>query len=246
MKLVILSDTHTKHAKLTIPECDILIHCGDFTFYGDYWEVQRFTWWLEKQPAKHKIVVAGNHEQTFDHTHPKYSPKARAILARHLDDSIHYLENKEIVIEGIKFYGTPWTPWFYDWGFNGIIDQNLPFKRGTSLSEVYSQIPEDVKVLICHGPAYDILDKSLDGDRCGSVEMRKLTSERLIELNLYLCGHIHEARGMEVNDGHITFVNASSLGRDYETIHPPVVIHLDENGWVESVEGIEKECDDSI
>ncbi len=242
MKIVVISDTHTKHKRLTIPECDVLIHCGDFTYYGKYWEVRKFCWWFEKQPGKHKIVVAGNHEQTFDYTHPQYNPAAKAILSRHVDDNIYYLEDKELIIDGIKFYGTPWTPWFFDWGFNGIIDRELPYTRGdvTSLSEIYAKIPEDVQVLICHGPPYDILDQSFtDDERCGSVEMRKLTSEKLSQLRLYLCGHIHEARGVEVADGGVTFVNASSLGRDYKTISPPVVIQLDENGWVESIEGIE-------
>lgn len=239
MKLVVTSDTHTKHKKLTIPECDVLVHCGDFTWDGKFWEVQRFCWWLQKQPATHKIVIAGNHELTFDHNCIRYNPKARAILSRHIDDSIHYLEDSSITIDGIKFYGTPWTPWFCDWAFNGITDANLAFYRGVSLTERYSQIPEDVQVLICHGPPYDILDKTLCRDqdnRRGSVEMRKLTSEKLTQLQLYLCGHIHEARGMKITDGGVTFINASTLDRSYEIVRPPVVIHLDENGRVQNVE----------
>lgn len=240
MKVVVISDTHTKHKRLTIPECDVLIHCGDFTWDGRYWHVWKFVHWLEKQPAKHKVVIAGNHELTFDHNGKGYNPKARALLSRHPDENIHYLEDSSVTIDGIKFYGTPWTPWFFDWAFNGITDQNLAFYRGVSLSERYSCIPEDVQVLICHGPAYDLCDLSERGDnRTGSVEMRKLTSEKLTQLRLYLCGHIHEARGMEVADGGVTFVNASSLARDYETISPPVVIQLDDNGWVESVQGLE-------
>jgi Icc-related predicted phosphoesterase len=239
MKIVVISDTHTKHKKLTIPECDVLVHCGDFTWDGKFWDVWRFVHWLEKQPARHKVVIAGNHEETLDHNHSKYHPRTRGLLSKSTDDSIHYLEDSGIEIDGIKFYGTPWTPWFYDWGFNGITDENLAFYRGVSLSERYSQIPEDVQVLICHGPPYDILDRTLSLDRDnrkGSVEMRKLTSKKLTRLGLYLCGHIHEARGMEIADGGVTFINASTLDRGYEIVRPPVVIHLDENGWVQNVE----------
>jgi Icc-related predicted phosphoesterase len=244
MKIVVISDTHTKHSKLTIPECDVLVHCGDFTYQGKYWKVKSFYSWLREQPAKHKVVIAGNHEETFDRNHPKYNPACKAILADCPDENIHYLENQALVIEGIRFYGTPWTPAFYDWAFNGVTDADLPFTRSgvVSLSEMYNKIPEDTQVLICHGPPYDILDRSERGDeRTGSVEMRKLTSEKLIQLRLYLCGHIHEARGMEVADGGVTFVNASSLGRDYQTISQPIIVTLDEYGSVESVEGLEEE-----
>ena len=244
MKLVVISDTHTKHSKLTIPECDVLVHCGDFTFQGKYWEVKPFYDWLCKQPATHKIVIAGNHEETFDRGHEKYNPACKAMIADAYDKSIHYLEDAEIVIDGIKFYGTPWTPRFYDWAFNGITDADLPYTRSgvTSLTEVYNRIPDDVQVLIAHGPPYDICDMSENGDeRTGSIEMRRMTREKLALLRLYLCGHIHEARGMEVLDGGITYINASNLGRDYKTISDPIIVHLDENGWVESVEGLEKE-----
>lgn len=239
MKIVVISDTHTKHKRLTIPECDVLVHCGDFTWDGKFWDVWRFVHWLEKQPARHKVVIAGNHDLTLDHNGSKYNPRTRGLLSKCMDNSIHYLEDSGIEIDGIKFYGTPWTPWFYDWGFNGIIDANLAFYRGVSLTERYSLIPEDVQVLICHGPPYDILDKTLcrdQDDRRGSVEMRKLTSEKLTQLGLYLCGHIHEARGMEMADGGVTFINASTLDRSYEIVRPPMVIHLDENGWVQNVE----------
>jgi predicted phosphodiesterase len=31
MKICFLSDTHCRHNELIIPECDIIIHCGDCT-----------------------------------------------------------------------------------------------------------------------------------------------------------------------------------------------------------------------
>jgi Icc-related predicted phosphoesterase len=242
VKICVISDTHTKEKKLTIPECDILIHCGDFTWDGKYWDVKRFYWWLQKQPATYKVIIAGNHEITFDKNHSKYNPSCRALLAGCPDEDIYYLENSGIELFNLKIYGTPYTPEFYGWGFNGIVDRDLPFKRGTSLSEMHAQIPEDVQVLICHGPPYDILDVSeREDERTGSVEMRKLTHEKLMQLRLYLCGHIHEARGILVADGGVTFINAATLARDYTTIRPPVIVTLDEDGFVESVEGLEND-----
>ena len=50
----------------TIPEGDVLIHAGDFTRCGHLQEVKEFNTWLGTLPHKHKIVIAGNHELSFD------------------------------------------------------------------------------------------------------------------------------------------------------------------------------------
>ena len=36
VRVVVISDTHTSHRQLVLPDGDILIHCGDFTFYGPF------------------------------------------------------------------------------------------------------------------------------------------------------------------------------------------------------------------
>ena len=50
----------------TIPDGDVLIHAGDFTRCGHLQEVKEFNTWLGTLPHKHKIVIAGNHELSFD------------------------------------------------------------------------------------------------------------------------------------------------------------------------------------
>lgn len=245
MKIVAISDTHTRHDFIQIPECDVLVHAGDFSFNGKFFEVRDFLAWLQKQPAKHKVVIAGNHEETFDGSKlgGKFNPHCRNMLAECGDETIHYLENSSVTIDGIKFYGTPWTPFFYDWAFNGLEGSDAPFRFGTypNLSDVYGEIPEDTNVLVCHGPPYGMVDRAYRGDdRCGSMEMRKiLESNKLMQLQLYLCGHIHEARGHEIGFGNVHVCNVSSLGRDYKTAKPAVVIDLDEDGFVDSIQGYE-------
>jgi len=68
IRFVCISDTHslTSHLKRTIPEGDVLIHAGDFTRCGHLQEVKEFNTWLGTLPHKHKIVIAGNHELSFD------------------------------------------------------------------------------------------------------------------------------------------------------------------------------------
>lgn len=43
-----------------------MIHAGDFTRCGHLQEVKDFNNWLGTLPHKHKIVIAGNHELSFD------------------------------------------------------------------------------------------------------------------------------------------------------------------------------------
>lgn len=245
MRIVAISDTHTKHSLLTIPECDVLIHAGDFSFDGDFFEVLPFAEWLKRQPAKRKIVIAGNHEITFDLNHRKYNPSVKDMIARCLDDdSITYLENSFVDIEGVRFYGTPWTPWFYDWAFNGWPPSKDNAKRlgiditedgGPSIREIYEQINRKTQVLICHGPPNGVCDRAQD-DRCGSEDLLNII-KATPAIKLVICGHIHEARGQGmIGDTHVC--NVSSLGRDYKTPQPPVVIELDErSGEVLYIEG---------
>ena len=55
----------------SIPEGDVLLHTGDFTMRGDEQEVINFNQWLGTLYHKHKIVIAGNHELSFDPDFPK-------------------------------------------------------------------------------------------------------------------------------------------------------------------------------
>lgn len=74
VRIVCMSDTHslTPYLKFEIPDGDIFIHAGDFTKCGKLDEVTDFNTWLGTLPHKHKIVIAGNHELSFDgtFTHP--------------------------------------------------------------------------------------------------------------------------------------------------------------------------------
>ena len=67
VRFVIVSDTHSKHSQLVLPEGDVLLHTGDFTKLGTLKEVKKFSNWLGRQGGfKFRVVIAGNHEYTFD------------------------------------------------------------------------------------------------------------------------------------------------------------------------------------
>jgi Icc-related predicted phosphoesterase len=230
MRIVACSDTHTKHGRITIPECDVLIHAGDFSWKGTWGETIDFVFWLRKQEqAKHIIVIAGNHELTLDRYHRKFDPSIRDLVAKDPFDRITYLENQSVTIDGVKFYGTPWTPWFHDWAFNGIDSGTVPFTNNPRLVDIYGRIDDDTDVLICHGPAYGCADRGGDGnddERLGSNDLLRRT-QQLKKLKLTICGHIHEARGFVELEKKL-YANVATLDRDYETTRPPVVFEVNE------------------
>jgi len=233
MKIVAISDTHCSHEALTIPPCDVLIHAGDSTWQGRFFEVRDFLYWMERQPATHKIVIAGNHELTLDQSHVKYNPTIREMLLGTCKDSIHYLENASVVIDGVKFYGTPWTPWFHSWAFNGIDDGVPPYTNNPYLRDIFGKVDDDTNVLICHGPCYGLVDEGGHGnadERLGSVALLR-KSQSLKQVRLIVGGHIHEARGVKMSEDKM-YANVASLDRDYKTIRPPMIFNLDENGKV--------------
>lgn len=214
MKIVCISDTHGIHDKLKIPECDILIHAGDITPNGKYWDCVRFAkWFRDQNQAKHKIFIAGNHDFLFQN---KSSPLHRDFFYKDLDSSITYLQDSSVTINSFKIYGTPWTPEFFNWAFMK--------ERGKDIAEVWKKIPFDTNILIVHGPPYGILDKTAAEDHVGCFDLLARINE-LPNLQLCIFGHIHEDYGSMKQYG-ITFVNASSLNEHYKFTNTPIIIDL--------------------
>jgi len=209
MKIVCISDTHGKHEKIKdIPSGDVLVHAGDITPFGQIEIVGGFNEWLGRLPHKHKIVIAGNHDRSFENYN--------RFISKEMITNATYLEDSEVIIEGIKFYGSPWQPEFCNWAFN------LP--RGKLLAEKWSMIPDDVNVLITHSPPSGILDLTEDGVSCGCEDLLNRIKE-LTKLKCHIFGHIHEDHGTKEEFG-IKFINASSCDFYYQPINKPIVFNI--------------------
>lgn len=204
LRLVVLSDTHGLHDRLEVPPGDILIHAGDLSRRGDLHEVRAFDAWLARLEHRHKLVIAGNHDFCFE----RQPEAARAALGH-----ARYLEDEAVEIEGIRFYGSPWQPWFYDWAFN--------LQRGADIRAKWQQIPDNTDVLITHGPPVGQGDANAHGDAVGCADL--LERVRQVQPRYHLFGHIHEAYGT-TSDGTTTFVNASTCNLGYRPVQPPVVL----------------------
>lgn len=209
-KIVCLSDTHNRHEQIVVPDGDILIHAGDATIRGTLDEVVFFNEWFANLPHERKIFVAGNHDWLFE-TNNRY---ARTLL----DASIYYLQDSSVEIAGLKFYGSPWQPRFFDWAFN--------LMRGAELAEKWKLIPDDTDVLITHGPPNGILDEVQQRyfiENTGCEELRKRVE--IIKPKLHIFGHIHCGYG-RVEKFDVQFINASNCDENYQPTNQPIVIDL--------------------
>ena len=86
------------------------------------------------------------------------------------------------------------------------------------LELLWETIPEDVDILITHGPPKSILDFSLhQRENCGS----KSLLNKVLELRpkYHIFGHIHESRGTLTN--YTTFINCSQVNHRFQTAHKP-------------------------
>lgn len=215
MKIVLLSDTHGQHRKLEVPAGDVLVHAGDICqsmgFSGrmrdlrNEEEIRDFNDWLGTLPHKHKVVIAGNHDFLF---------QRKKWEARGLITNATYLEDSSCMIEGVRFYGSPWQPAMGWWAFNEYREK---------LADRWSSIPDDTGVLITHGPPNGICDLAGGIENAGCEAL--LSRVREVRPLLHVFGHIHEGRGVHTEGGTF-FYNAALVDNRYHIAHAPIVHDL--------------------
>ncbi len=206
VRIVAISDTHGQHRALALPPGDILVHAGDLTTRGRLSELDDLNAWFATLPFVHIIYIAGNHDWCFQ--------KDRAAAVRRLSHAI-YLEDSGCTLRGLRFYGSPWQPEFFNWAFN------LP--RGAALAAKWAEIPPQTDVLLTHGPPRGYGDRTVRGDSAGCADLTAATARSAPRLHVF--GHIHEGYGQwQLPETHL--VNASSCTVDYAPTNPPVVVDL--------------------
>eukprot|EP00128_Syssomonas_multiformis_P009588 Colp12_sorted_trinity150504_noHs@30605 len=223
IRFVCISDTHTKTDQLRVPDGDVLLHAGDFTQEGKQKDVEAFNEWLGKLPHKHKIVIAGNHDISFDegaypnlwrrfgHKTMADPKKLKASLT-----NCTYLEDSGCIVEGYRIWGSPWQPEFFSWGFN------LP--RGEQLKQKWDLIPNNTDILLTHSPPMGYCDLTDTQERTGCLDLLEAVQNRIKPL-YHIFGHIHEAYGMTTN-GQTVFINAATCTLGYKPINMPIIFDL--------------------
>lgn len=204
------------HKQVSIPDGDVLVHCGDFTWKGRPQEIQSFNDWLGTLPFKKSniLVCAGNHDMMLEDD----PERAEAMLT-----NCTYLKDSGTTIDGISFYGSPWQPVFHNWAFN--------LERGSEeMKAVWAKIPTGVDVLITHAPPNGVMDlcsDHLDRTKLVNVGCKILRDEvfNRVKPKVHCFGHIHSGYGQLSND-QTTFINASILNDNYTIANKAICIEV--------------------
>lgn len=117
-----------------------------------------------------------------------------------------YLENESAVVQGIKVWGSPMTPTFFNWAY---------MAGDHDLASYWEKIPDDVEIVITHGPPYGIQDRVLRpfgrDPHVGSQTLRnRLIYGNFPNLRAVIFGHIHEGYGSQIVDD-VLYINASHV-----------------------------------
>ncbi len=221
MKIVAISDLHG-HLP-SVPECDLLLLAGDLCpatdhrcSFQQHWLDTYFRWWMKDQPAKQIIGIAGNHDFVFQDK-PDWVPKSLPWV---------YLEDSGTEYEGLKVWGSPWQPIFFDWAFN---------LKEEELEKKWAKIPEGTDIVVLHGPPRGygdgaprmIKDKNEEEwptlEHVGSPSM--LERLKIVKPKLTVFGHIHGGYGRwEVNG--MILANVSFVDERYNPVHDIQVFHI--------------------
>nr|POE83376.1 putative rhamnogalacturonate lyase c [Quercus suber] len=183
--VVCISDTHNMTPEL--PPGDLLIHAGDLTQGGTAAELQTQLDWLDAQPHRHKVVIAGNHDIVLDEeksTELGVSHHRRQSLRW---GSIVYLERSAVSLQfpggkRVSIYGHPATRKHGNWAFQ--------YDRGT---DVFSNHVEDgIDILVTHSAPRFHLDVAGWGDEFLLRELHR------VKPKLHIFGHTHQGHGQDM------------------------------------------------
>ncbi len=201
-----ISDLHG--CKPALQGGDLLIVAGDLTGRDTIEEHMEFVQWFKKAEYRYKVLIAGNHDGLYY--------KALHESKRLYENAI-YLCDSGIEFEGLKIWGSPWTPIFSDWHFMK--------KRGDEIGKMWDLIPKDTDILVTHGPPFGIQDH-IKGEGCTGCEELRIAIDR-IKPKLHVFGHIHEGYGHVTCNG-VLHVNCAHVNGHYKPVNKPIRVIYEE------------------
>jgi len=215
MRIQTISDTHNNHGLYNLAPCDVIVHAGDFSVKGTQEEAEEFLDWFGHLPYTHRILVPGNHDV--------YAERNLDAFRKACDElDITLLIDESIVIDGVKFWGSPVTCRFgYGWAWNRDRSKTKAIDRlyrgvedAKYIGDHWDLIPDDVDVVVCHQPPFEILDGIpvvMAGTPIISNVGCPLLREKIAEVKpkLFVCGHIHQDNGTKLIDG-VKYINTAT------------------------------------
>lgn len=190
-----------------LPGGDLLIIAGDLTARNTLAGYESFVNWLNKQPYRCIIVIAGNHDGLIE--------KGVITIG---SDHIHYLCDSGLTFKGFKIWGSPYTPTFLSWYFMR--------DRGDAIKKHWDLIPADTDILVTHGPPFGILDETIEGIHVGCEDLKAAVQER-VKPRFHCFGHIHECGGSMVEIEGTKYINCSYVDERYRPVNTPSRLIID-------------------
>jgi len=203
VRILHISDTHGEMSMLR-GQFDLVVHSGDLQpnrtrgsvtegAFQEHWvrsNATRLRHWLGDTPF---LFCPGNHD-FFD-------PQE---IARDVGIDWTTLGNKAHEVEGLRFVGLPYVPFFRgEWNYETC---SIELMRKTY------RLLESTKpdVLVAHCPPHGILDDT-HGTHIGNRALTEWLKTRST-LKAILCGHCHESAALETFQG-CTVSNAARMQR---------------------------------
>ena len=210
MRIALISDTHGNLP--SIPEdVDAVIHAGDICPDAptggrtqEEWLASTFAEWCATS-AVPIYATWGNHD---------FTQRLTRAWEDNLRPSVYIIVDAWVPITGRKVWFSPWVPNLPMWAWN-LSERALATKA--------SNIPDDIDIIVSHGPPYGCGDALYDTghNRVGSHALRHRIGQ-LPNLTHVICGHIHEDRGTHIihDDHDITVLNVASVDGNYDPYTP--------------------------
>ena len=199
MKLLCISDLHGNEPALGrilrhAGAFDRIVFSGDITNFGVPSDATRLVRLAEAQ-CKPVHAVAGNCD----------SAEIEAAI-QEMGVSLHA---QGLVSGGVAFQGVSGAPLWRP-GMHGYSEAAMR----TALDTGYSQSTEaERRVVVCHAPPHGCkADRSNFASHIGSQAVRSFVDDR--HPDLVVCGHVHEARGID-QIGPTVVVNCGSANSGY-------------------------------
>ncbi len=218
MKIDCIGCLHGHYPKLD--GGDLLIVTGDLTARDEVNQFKLFFDWLIGQKYKKKIYIGGNHENLLKDSMPRIH--YRLYSDQYPENELfEYLCDSGTEFEGLKIWGTPWTK-----KFKGQNPHAMAFCLDTDeeMKEKWDLLPDDIDILITHGPPYGILDKTIRNEHVGCKYLRQVLDR--VKPKLWVFSHIHECGGKMIDLVMTKMVNCSHVNEYYEPVNAPVRIEI--------------------
>lgn len=229
MKICALSDLHGTLLPVSeFSPCNVVFICGDISPLNiqandkkmKKWLSETFKPWCEALPCNKVFFIAGNHDwiclRNPDFMFSVFSPDDKVTYLCHGRASFTTEDGKEYSI-----FGTPYCKLFGNWAF---------MKSDSELTRLYSEIPENLDILLTHDQPYGYGDILMDnvvwntGDHIGNKPLAKVIIEKRPRFQFN--GHLHSCDHNLIEIGDTHHYNVSLKNERYEPVYKPLYVEV--------------------